>query len=461
MTREKSHIAKSSSSGFTLVETSVVVVLTALMLVAVIAMVHSWLAQGTQTANQQRMAAIQQALANYQTQHNRLPCPSSFIAKTSNPAFAHEVTYPATTGCPPPYVPVAPNTYAATGRTGSTDPDGGTVVATPPVIIGALPVRDLGLPDSYRTDSYGYMYTYAVTQSETATLNAFAGAIDVVEQTGNTILPLASDGTPGTATYVVVDPGKDGKGAFTADSTAAAFGTTPKITCASAPGLDKLNCDFETGAPAPIQFRSAPYSEVKGAATWFDDMIIYSASNSSSLTSSTQVCITKYSDKTAAGAPVVPGVAAGHHQFGLDAGSFLDGGTMFFVVFIFANKFSPIDIVPPAFTAATEASPTAVAYCPASFNVLAGGCTQTLGAPVQVPAVTGPVTNTDNSGAYMGASQSCGLGVCVHDVQIVPPPLSHPAMPNAAGQQGWECNGSSASGMQTQAYAVCCAANGG
>jgi len=445
MTREKSYMAKSSSSGFSLFEMAIVIAISSILLVSAIGIINTWMKQAALTASQQYLNTIQQALANYETQHHRLPCPSSFIAKTSDPAFGREITYPATTGCgliPPAniayfYTPDGVNTYAATGRTGSiapNDPAGINTVATPPVIIGAVPVRDLGLPDSYRTDPYGYMYSYAITQSDaTAPMNAFAGAIDVVDKTGASVLPHASDGTPGTATYVVVDHGKDGKGAFTANSTAAALGTPPKITCASAPGLDQLNCDFETGAPAPIQFRAAQFSRAKGA-NWFDDAIVYNTS----LSSSTQTCTTVYSAKTALGTPVIPGASLGYNQVGYDSGFGFAIGWIAFVFMYWDTLYFAVNDL-----GYNPISPTAVAYCPASYNVVAGGgCTQTLGGPVP-PA--GPVTN----------SYGLDINPGTHE-QIVLPPLSHPAMPNAAGQQGWECNGSSALGMETQAYASCC-----
>jgi len=282
MTRKKSHMAKSSSRGFTLIEIAVVIAISSIMLVSAINLLNMWMRQSALTTSQQRLSTIQEALANYETQYHRLPCPSSFIAKTSDAAFGREVSV----SCVGPNNPNGGDTYSATGRTGTNgpnDPLGINKVTAPAVIIGALPVRDLGLPDSYRTNPSGYMYSYAITESEaTAPMNGFAGAIDVVDSLGNTVLPLASDTSSGTATYVVVDHGKDGKGAFVANSTTTAVGTPPAIACGTdAGGLDALNCSYVAGAAVPIQFRNAPFSAKPGT-SWFDDAIVYNTSLSTS-----------------------------------------------------------------------------------------------------------------------------------------------------------------------------------
>ena len=108
MTREKSPIAKSSSSGFTLIETGIVTVISSLLLVAGMDLIKVWTSQSTLVANQQRLNTIQQALANFETQYNRLPYPASFTAASGPACYGREsntplckagaVTFLATTG---------------------------------------------------------------------------------------------------------------------------------------------------------------------------------------------------------------------------------------------------------------------------------------------------------------------------------------------------------------------------
>jgi type II secretory pathway pseudopilin PulG len=448
MTRKKRPIAKPSSSGFTIVETAVVIFLAAFMLVAGIVLVRTWTAQSTQTANQQRLNAIQQALTNYASPqtHNRLPCPASFTAATTSTAFGREST--SCTG------PLVAGTYAATGRTAPG-------VANSAVIIGALPVRDLGLPDSYAVDTYGHMYTYAVTESETSTttpLNALAGVIDVGDGSGNSILPYASDGvTRGTALYVVVNHGSDGKGAYLENSAA------PAISCGTAAnGLDFYNCNYTLSALASIQFRNAPFSMQPGP-NWFDDMLVYGTAPSTARITTPQTCkVIKMNNSAAAG------VNTGHYQTGSDSGAGASQGFVAINYFQFGNTINNIVI---AADYADSSSPTADAYCPgATYHVVSGGCTQTTVAPVLPNAATGSVaspfggdivvdklqfdlnninTKIYNNSAFAGAIQGFSY-------QAALSPLSHPTLNPATGIQGWECNGSSASGMYTQAYAVCC-----
>jgi len=445
---------KSSSGGFTLIETALSIVIASGLLVSAAGVLKAWMEQSTMRANQQRMTAIQQALANYQTQYNRLPCAASYIAQLGAANFGREVVYPATTGCSTYAPPGGGITFGVTnaGRLGGP-------VTNDKIMVGAVPVRDLGLPDSYLMDTYGHYFTYAVTQSVTsvasviAPINTPIGVIEVLDQNGNDSLPkpVVPQIGKGTAQYVLIDHGKDGKGAYDG----AAFG--PGVICTAGTGLDVNNCNFETGGY--IGFRNAPFSQQPGA-NWFDDMIVYGTS----LSSSTQVCTTRYSDKTAAGTPVVPGTSTGYGWVGYDFGVGAGAGipvtiliiTIFPFIYGFVNWFY-IDATDTA-VASYALSPTADAYCPdASYNVLAGGCTQTLGAPVQVPAVTGPVINPYGGDIYLGGVEPWTGGLYS---QMALPPQSHPALPSGTGVQGWECNGSSANTMQVQAYAICCPGGG-
>jgi prepilin-type N-terminal cleavage/methylation domain-containing protein len=397
MAREKSPIAKSSSRGFTLLELATVIMIGSVMLVSSLAIVRTWMKNTSQTTSQQRMAIIQLALDNYETQHNRLPCPASFTAVMGTSTFGRE-------NSSSPCTPIAPG-VAKPGRSGAT------------VIIGALPVRDLGLGDSYIANTNQYRYTYAVTLSETSTttpLNGFNGAIDVEDGglPSNSVLPTPAGGT---ALYVVVDHGADGKGAYNIDGKAS-------VPCTAGTGLDVQNCNLYASG----YFRSARFSSVPGP-NWFDDTIIYEASTS---TANTQACTTVFGPISATGPSL------GWTKWGDDVGV---GGALgtagpWSLWYIDALNIYPLSLLNPAST-------TSDAYCPTSlYYIQSGGCT------------------TVSGGAIYGLDLSprSPFNEPYANEQIVMPASSHPAMPDATGSQGWECNGSSASQISVQAYATCC-----
>jgi len=427
MTKGKIHIAN-SSSGFSLVEIAVVITAAAALLAAAVGLIKTWTDEAALATNQQHFTAIQQAIINYEAQNNRLPCASSYTAQPGTATFGREST--SCTGA------LAPGTYKENGRQGDTDAYDVGPPTTGIIIIGALPVRDLGLPDSYRTDAYGYMYTYAVTKSEALTngLNGFAGAINVVETPAQ---PLASDNTVGTATYVVVDHGKDGKGAFTGAATG------PAIKCpAIGSTQDSYNCSFESGAVANFAFYNAPFNNQIGAGTsWFDDTVEHSGS----LVPNVKSCTTVWANSTTAGN------SSGHNEGGIDEGTGY-GATTFWGVFYYTDYLVFSDT--PIGGANVSTSPTADALCPTTqkYTVVTGGCTQTYGTPT--PA-SGPFTNifgADLNSGFTAAGKYKSSKPSSNE-QIVLPPASHPIL---GGSQGWECNGSSSNNIYTQAYAVCC-----
>jgi type II secretory pathway pseudopilin PulG len=435
MTREKILIPKSPCSGFTLIETAIGILIASSMLVGAAALAKNWMKQYAEVTNQQRLTSIQQALHNYERQNNRLPCPASYTAAPDTTLYGREASLPSPANCAGVSYP---------GRTGTTDPLGTGPVSLGMLFIGALPVRDLGLPDSYIGNSYGYRYTYAVTQSEAApitpgpipppnlsSLNPFAGAIDVKDQNGNTVLPLDINGKSGTALYAVADHGADGKGAYNIDGKASR-------PCTAGTGLDVQNCNLYASG----YFRSARFSSAPGP-NWFDDSIIYQTGISSA-----KICTTVF------GTSPFFGLSLGWDESGVDAGGGAGDNLMilpppFFAFFEFFDfGFANAFFVSPTATP-NHTSPTADAYCPdTSFHVVTGGCSQTWWAPIQ--AGNGAVTNV------YGAD----INWLPATFQMIMPPLSHPLLPNSTGMQGWECNGSSSIGMETQAYATCCT-NGG
>jgi len=259
-------------NGFTLIEIAIVLVISSLLIIPALRIFDQWLDQSRTAVNQKRIDAIQQSLTNFINLNGRLPCPSSFIAQQGDAAYGREAAPLCANADGSIYKPDGKGTFAATGRSapGNINSD---------IIIGAVPVRDLGLPDVTRGDGYGHLFTYAVSAAETKALSGGPGVIDVVDASGHTVLPYLTDPADpkktisGTAVYVLVNHGKDGKGAYPANPAPSI--TAPPMPCASKPGLDVLNCSFESGIPAtPFAFRSALYSNNPGP-NWFDDTVVF------------------------------------------------------------------------------------------------------------------------------------------------------------------------------------------
>ncbi|MBI3440451.1 MAG: type II secretion system protein [Proteobacteria bacterium] len=282
--------------GFSLIEMAVVIGISAAMMSALLAVFKPIMFNQKMVADTAKMQAIQIALGNFVVQNGRLPCPAAAnLNRTDNPAnFAQETDCTVTPG------------PAGTASTPAVAPPG-----TPKTRIGSVPVRALGLADSYYADSWGFDFIYAVREhlatpnivnevdvcqngvkwyqpntsnppvtpgskdangcvatNQTGSINDVntAGTINIVDENNISLLPAPNP----PAIYVLVDPGENGKGAYTADGKL----HSPCGLALPTAGLDQENCNND------VTFRSAPYSLstdlIAGINQYFDDKIIYS-----------------------------------------------------------------------------------------------------------------------------------------------------------------------------------------
>lgn len=387
--------AKSSSRGFTLIEVSALLVVCSLLLVAGISLIKTWMDKNTLAINQQRLVSIRQAIANYEALNGELPCPARYTDAQSSAQFGRE------------WVKANPRKIPNNCRQNSGTFSGAPV--SPTLVIGAVPVRDLGLPDSYIADTYGYRFTYATTQAG-ATAPMDPSLTNTIKVTNYNAPPIPT--TTSMVTYVVVDHGPTGKGTYTIDGKAS-------TGCpATASTFDSYNCNkYASG-----YFETAPFNNYPLAgASWFDDSVIASTPPAGS-----QSCIVT-------SASSAPGNSGGTSYFGYDSG-FGSGFGICWIVGCFSwggysDELYFGELQNPGWN---TSSPPADARCTPNYpNVVTGGCTQTSG------------------GSPYGGDISGGSGI-----QPIMLSSSHPIF--SAGTQGWECNGSSASGIQTTAYALCC-----
>lgn len=132
---------QSSASGFTLVEMAVVLLITALMLGAGLAMLAPWLAKAKINSTQSKLEHIADALSFYAQQHGRLPCPAD------------------------PTVAIGAN--FGVQRTNGAPEECGDGSGTPGQYVGMVPFRDLGLNEESVMDGWGNPITYAPSKAVT------------------------------------------------------------------------------------------------------------------------------------------------------------------------------------------------------------------------------------------------------------------------------------------------------
>lgn len=126
-------------AGFTLIELAVVVAIVGLVGVGLLGIVRPLLANMRLVETQAKLTKVEDAIAAYVLQNNRLPCPAAPEQSTSSPPFGFEI---------------------GSGSTGGTVPDGCGATAN---WQGIVPFRTLGIPPEWVVDSSDNYFTYAIS----------------------------------------------------------------------------------------------------------------------------------------------------------------------------------------------------------------------------------------------------------------------------------------------------------
>jgi type II secretory pathway pseudopilin PulG len=284
-------------SGFTLIEMCAVIFLASLIVISGTSLYRQYLRKNYIVVTNNRINAIHKALQDYiddsiHNPYHLLPCPADPLVPSTSPNFGKAVIslsaihpgypcpaaggYGGTPGGPGTPLPsgtgvqrttTAPiRSWASTGEPGPAPPSWGVVRQ------GAVPVRDLGLSNEYAAEPNGWLFIYAVSEEATnlppqpstppcpgsTCFTSFPptallpyiktgpdlthGAIDVrMDATHSIVEP------PGSAIYVIISPGKDGRGAYNMNGIL--------NTAMPALGFDLENRDNDQ------VYISAPYSE--------------------------------------------------------------------------------------------------------------------------------------------------------------------------------------------------------
>ena len=200
--------------GFSLLELSVVIAIIALVAAFGVGLGGNAMKAADQVNVKQRLTVLNNAIESFVAANGYLPCPAS---RASTPTDD-------------------PNNFGVEARTGTTCASSGIDNYSGTVYIGMVPVRTLGLPDSYAADVWGRKFTYGVSAphvASAASYNANDGTIMIKtgDRTGvnypisSTVTDrsapnTASKITYGTgATYVVLSHGRNGVGATPLKST--------------------------------------------------------------------------------------------------------------------------------------------------------------------------------------------------------------------------------------------------
>ncbi len=137
------------TNGFSLVETMVAVIILSLMVGAVIGGLKIFFQKEQWDATTDHKEKIETAIADYVNKYGALPCPARLSGVSlTDPQFGRKVN------CLGAATP--PGTFRVDGRAGKQ------------ILIGAVPARDLGLPVETMLDSWGNLFTYAVTEEMTS-----------------------------------------------------------------------------------------------------------------------------------------------------------------------------------------------------------------------------------------------------------------------------------------------------
>tara|TARA_B100001179_G_C18585728_1_gene402121 strand:+ start:919 stop:1875 length:957 start_codon:yes stop_codon:yes gene_type:complete len=209
--------------GFTLIETSILIIMISLILVPLYGYMTQIRLEDKIIEEEAQMEVISAAIAKYVRENNKYPCPARL---NSNRGVS--------------------NNYGEENCTPS---------AIPGVMRGALPTQELELSQSYASNQYGWKHLYYVGSSETnaGTYNDANSLTINFEGGGNT-----------ESSFIVINVGADGKGSNNENGVAGPV-------CGST-AIDSENCDDDTDFSDAT---TAKLSNINDSG-YFDDKLAYS-----------------------------------------------------------------------------------------------------------------------------------------------------------------------------------------
>jgi type II secretory pathway pseudopilin PulG len=199
-----------SEGGFTLLDMTVIVIISGIILAALGSALVSFLKEHRVETTEYRIEKINGALGYYLSVHTRYPCPASRILALDDASYGEESSGDCNAG-------------AVAG-------DG--TVSSSGVRIGAVPTQTLNLSDEFMNDGWGRRFTFAMTEVLATPLGyrADAGLVVVQDAIGADINP------NNDAHYILISHGRTGVGGFS-------IGASVKQIPCDTVTLDGPNCD--------------------------------------------------------------------------------------------------------------------------------------------------------------------------------------------------------------------------
>ncbi len=242
----------SSSKGFTLIEMALVISIVGIFMAAM-AQIYVEIKKAENAADTRiDVAQVTRAIADFRSINGRYPCPASLTANYGDADYGRE------TNCEDLS---APNFALSAGVTAA----GVAIVpgldaGTTRVRVGAVPFRDLNIPEEQAFDGYRNRISYAITEplAVSATFTPNGGAISIIDDLGNSAIT-----PPNSAHFVVFSAGENGAGAYN---------SAGALNPCTAGTKEATNCDFTINA----EFVSASAGNAgEGQAGQFDDEILF------------------------------------------------------------------------------------------------------------------------------------------------------------------------------------------
>lgn len=275
--REQRMKARSDQAGFTLVEMAVVMVIIGVILVAGLKLYDNYITHQRVVTTSSNVSLASRAVSDFRARFGRYPCPAPLTIARGSPDYGREGdcnpnnmsrdTLTAVDEAPAnnPTPGTFADGYAVEQSARMVDTDGDLIDDTRPLVVrGAIPFRDLNLPEDFAYDGYGSRIVYAVTQRAAVqdTFNPRQGGISIVDTQAT---PQSVVETPDSALFVVLSPGMDGDGAYSREG-------VQIQACPTATGdIEKENCDLST---AEAKYVHIARQTVNGN-DYFDDNLAY------------------------------------------------------------------------------------------------------------------------------------------------------------------------------------------
>jgi type II secretory pathway pseudopilin PulG/sugar lactone lactonase YvrE len=250
-----------------MLELSIVIAIIAVITGMAISTSISVVATARVTATQQKMSIIEQALMQFRTANDRLPCPGDLTLTPGGADYGLEAgTDPAS------LIGIGTGVCTGTGMLPAANNTGNGTTNTFSVgAEGSLPAITLGLPPDFMVDAWGNKFRYAVDVSMTSNsafltvpVGCINGAITISDASGNA----RSSGS----IYALISHGANGHGAYTKNSSTMTNAASININ-------EHTNCHCGSLAAAvaygPNYVQQDFYINSAATADMFDDLVAY------------------------------------------------------------------------------------------------------------------------------------------------------------------------------------------